>query len=137
MAKFKLDLPPDPEVVVFGISSHVKDHRLCWSINRAMGLEMARRRTDITEDNQGRTARFSAYDHVEGSGPARYTLLNNHSGEGFLLKEHRQTDFFLVVDNELAEQYPDLMDRLRSADFVLTAFPLAYDQLREGYKLLL
>lgn len=135
MAKFKLDLLPDPEVVVIGISSHVKDHRLCWSINRAMGLEMARRRTDITEDNQGRTARFAAYDHIQG--PSRYTLLNNHSGEGFLIREHRQADFFLVVDNELAEQHPDLVDRVRAADFVLTAFALPYAQLREGYKLLL
>ncbi len=137
MAKYKLDLQPDPEVVVIGISSHVKDHRLCWSINRAMGLELARRRKDINEDNQGRVARFAVYDHVEGSGPSRYTLLNNHSGEGFLLKEHRQADFFLVVDNELAEQHPDLVDRVRAADFVLTAFPLPYAQLREGYKLLL
>jgi len=29
------------------------------------------------------------------------------------------------------------LDRLRATDFVLTAFPLAYPQLREGYKLLL
>ena len=137
MAKFKLDLQPDPEVVVYGISSHVKDHRLCWSINRTIGLELTRRRIALSEDVLGRTMRFTAYDHIDEASNARFTLVNNHSGDGFLLKEQRQTDYFLVVDNELAEQHPDLLDRLRATDFVLTAFPLPYRQLREGYKLLL
>ncbi len=137
MAKFKLDLQPDPEVAVYGISSHVKDHRLCWSINRALGLELSRRRTALSDEVMGRTVRFMAYDHVDEASNARFTLVNNHSGDGFLLKEQRQTDYFLVVDNELAEQHPQLLDRLRATDFVLTAFPLPYLQLKEGYKLLL
>ncbi len=137
MAKFKLDLQPDPEVAVYGISSHVKDHRLCWSINRTLGLELSRRRTALSDEVMGRTVRFMAYDHVDEDSNARFTLVNNHSGDGFLLKEQRQTDYFLVVDNELAEQHPQLLDRLRATDFVLTAFPLPYLQLKEGYKLLL
>ena len=45
-------------------------------------------------------------------------------------------DFFLVVDNELAELNPDLLAQVRSAEFVLTAFKLPYEQLRAGHKLL-
>lgn len=137
MAKLKLDLEPDPAVTVIGISSHVHDYRLCWSINRSVGLSLTRRRTDIAEENNGITARYSAYDHVDEASQARLTLVNNHSGDGILLKEQRQADFFLVVDNELAENTPDLLDRLRRADFVLTAFPLPFEQLRAGHKLLL
>ena len=102
-----------------------------------MGLALTRRRTDIAEETNGILARYSAYDHVDETTQARYTLVNNHSGDGILLKEHRQADYFLVVDNELAEGTPDLLDRVRSADFVLTAFPLPYEQLRAGHKLLL
>ncbi len=137
MAKLKLDLEPDPDVTVIGISSHVNDYRLCWSINRSMGLALARRRDDIAEETHGVLARFSAYDHVDDATQARITLVNNHSGDGILLKEHRQADFFLVVDNVLAENRPELLDQVRSAEFVLTAFPLPYEQLRAGYKLLL
>ena len=64
-------------------------------------------------------------------------MINNHSGDGILLKEHRQTDYFLVVDNELAERHPDLLNALRTADFVLTAYTIPYEQLRMGHKLLL
>ena len=137
MAKLKLDLEPDPAVMVIGISSHVHDYRLCWSINRSVGLELSRRRTDIAEEINGIVARYSAYDHVDEATQARYTLVNNHSGDGILLKEHRQADYFLVVDNELVESAPDLLDRVRKADFVLTAFPLPFEQLRAGHKLLL
>lgn len=137
MAKLKLDMEPDPDVMVIGISCHVHDYRLCWSINRSVGLELTRRRSDITDEANGITARYSAYDHVDEPSQARYTLVNNHSGDGILLKEHRQADYFLVVDNELAEDRPDLLDRVRSAEFVLTAFTLSYDQLRAGHKLLL
>lgn len=137
MAKLKLDLEPVPDITVIGISSHVHDYRLCWSINRSVGLELTRRRTDITDDANGIRASYSAYDHVDEPTQGRCTLVHNHSGDGILLKEHRQADFFLVVDNEIAENRPDLLDRLRSAEFVLTAFPLPFDQLRAGHKLLL
>lgn len=137
MAKLKLEMEPDPAVTVIGISSHVNDYRLCWSINKAVGLALTRRRTDIAEESNGIAAHYSAYDHVDESTQARYTLVNNHSGDGILLKEHRQTDYFLVVDNEIANSQPDLLDKVRTADFVLTAFPLVFEQLRAGHKLLL
>lgn len=137
MAKIKLDIASDPEVTVFGISSHVHDYRLCWALNRSAGLELARRRTDISDEVNGITARYSVYDQVDDYTQARYTLVNNHCGDGILLKEQRQADYFLVLDHELAELRPDLLDRVRAAEFVLAAFELPYEQLRAGYKLLL
>ncbi|HNR55139.1 MAG TPA: IPExxxVDY family protein [Flavobacteriales bacterium] len=137
MAKLKLSLEPVPDVTIIGISSHVNDYRLCWSINRSVGLELTRRRSDIADDANGIRALFSAYDHVDERSQARYTLVNNHSGDGILLKEQRQADYFLVVDNELVEQHPDLLERLRRAEFVLTAYPLSFEQLKAGHKLLL
>lgn len=137
MPKLKLELEPTPDITVFGISSHVNDYRLCWSINRSVGLELTRRRTDITDEANGILASYSAYDHVDGPTLARITLVNNHCADGILMKEHRQADYFLVVDNEFVELQPDLLGRVRSAEFVLTAFKLPFDQLRAGHKLLL
>ena len=135
MAKFKLELDPDPEVTIIGISSHVHDYRLCWSINRTMHIALARRKVDIA-DGDGK-ARYAAFDHVDDPTNGRVTLVSNHGEEGKLLKDQRHADYFLVVDNELAERTPDLLDRLRGAEFVLTAFPLPFTQLRTGHKLLL
>lgn len=137
MAKLKLDLEPDPDVTVIGISSHVHDYRLCWSINKNLNLSLARRSEDIVDEINGITARYSVYDHTDEATQCRCTLINNHSGDGILLKDHKQADYFLVIDNELAEARTDLLDHIRRADFVLTAFPLPYEQLRAGHKLLL
>ena len=40
MVKLKLDLDPDPEVFLIAISSHVNDYRLCWSLNRKLGISL-------------------------------------------------------------------------------------------------
>ncbi len=136
MAKVKLDLDPDPEVTIIGISSHVNDYRLCWALNRSMGLSLTRRRQDITDTTGGHLARFATFDHGDPEGGERLTLVHNHCGDGILLREQRQADFFLVVDNAVAETRPDLLERLRRTEFVLAVFPLSFGQLRAGHKLL-
>ena len=137
MARLKLDIEPDPEVSVIGISSHVRDHRLCWSINRALDMELTRRRTGIEEMQSGRPAEFTAFDQYDEETQANCTLVNNHSTEGVLLRDLRQADFFLVVDKDWREQPGEMLGKLRSAEFVLAAFPLSFTQLKEGHKLLL
>ena len=134
--KLKLDIEPDPEVTVIGISCHEHDYRLCWAMNHAMELELTRRREDITEEVGGREAHFGVYDHVVHPDRGGYTLINNHGDQGVLIADQKNADDFLVVDNEVVEDVPDLVDRIRAAEFVLAAFNLPFDQLRNGHKLL-
>ncbi len=136
MAKIKLDLEPDPEVTVIGISSHVNDHRLCWSLNRSMGLALRRSDMDIVDDAPGRSTDYAVFVHTERDPEGRYLLVSNHGTGGVLIKEQRQADFFLVVDNVLVEHDPELLYRVRSAEFVLTAFDLPFANIRKGHKLL-
>jgi len=63
-------------------------------------------------------------------------LINNHGDQGVLIADQKNADYFLVVDNEVVEDVPDLVDRIRAAEFVLAAFNLPFDQLRNGHKLL-
>ncbi|MDX9749639.1 MAG: IPExxxVDY family protein [Flavobacteriales bacterium] len=138
MAKFKLDPDPDPEVTVIGISSHVPEHRLCWSLNKATGLRLTRRRTDIADEADGHTAHFATFDQADpdDDAPGSFTLIHNHSSHGVLLPEQKGADYFLVVDKERAAGRPDLLERVRAADFVLAAFVVDLRQLRAGHKLL-
>ncbi len=137
MARIKLDLEPDPEINVIGISSHVKEYRLCWSLNRALEIELTKRRQGIQEMLNGRAAVFSAYDHLDEETNSNCTLVNNHGSEGVLLRELRQADFFLVIDDERNGSIDEVLRKVRSAEFVLTAFPMNFAQLRDGHKLLL
>lgn len=137
MARLKLEMEPDPDVNVIGISSHVRDHRLCWSINRALDLELSRRRVGIEDMQNGRPAEFSAFDQFDEELQANCSLVNNHSSEGVLLRDLRQADFFLVVDKDWRDVPEKILEKLRGADFILAAFPLSFAQLKEGHKLLL
>ena len=65
MTKFKLDMDPDPEVTLIGISSHVNDYRLCWALNRALGINLTRRKSDITDPGPEQLATAAVDQFIE------------------------------------------------------------------------
>ncbi|MBX3623357.1 MAG: IPExxxVDY family protein, partial [Rhizobacter sp.] len=101
--RHKLDLTPDPEVNVIGISCHENDYRLCWSLNRGLGIALARRDHDIVDEDAGDSATFPAFDHEDAERQVRYTLVCNRGGAGALVREQRMADYFLVVDEQAPE----------------------------------
>jgi hypothetical protein len=136
VAKYRLDDIVDPEVMLVGISSHVNDYRLCWALNRQLGINLVRRSTDIVEPGPRTAAHFAAFDHTDADTNARYTLVNNHGEDAILLKEQRQSDYFLLVDRAAPIASAELLQQVRQSDFVLAAYPLDIQDLRAGHKLL-
>lgn len=136
MARHKLDMDPDPAVTLIGISCHVNDYRLCWALNRALGINLTRRPQDITEPGPERMASYSAFDHMDSGTQAQFVLVNNHSGDGVLLKEHRHADYFLVVDECAPITAEELIEQVRRTEFVLTAYALDARTERGAHKLL-
>jgi hypothetical protein len=136
VAKYRLEEPVDPEVMLVGISSHVNDYRLCWALNRSLGINLVRRKEDIQEPGPLATSCFAAFDHLDDGSSARWTLVNNHGDDAILVKEQRQADFFLIVDQHAPISPADLLQQVRQSEFVLTAYPLDYKDLRTGHKLL-
>lgn len=135
MAKHKLDMEPDPEVTLIGISCHVNDYRLCWALNRTLGINLTRRDKDITDPGPEKLASYSAFDHMDEDSQAQYVLVNNHSTDGILLKEHKQADYFLVVDESAPITPEQLIDHVRKTEFVLMAYPLDARTERGAHKL--
>lgn len=135
MAKIKLDnVPLLPDVHVIAISSHVNDYRLCWALNRSLGLELVRRRNNAAED--GPPASLPAFDHVDPEAGACITLVGNHTPEGVLVAGQRQADYFLLLDEEGPWRPEEALDGVRRADFVLAAYPLDIRNIKGAYKLL-
>lgn len=126
-----------PEVAVFGIGCHVPDYRLCWSLNKALGLQLARRRGDIVEQARGKELHYPVFHQPGPDDAIAWALIGNACGKRKLIAEAKQADFFLVADSAAAELERDLLARLRAAEFVLAAFPIAHAELRNGHKLLL
>lgn len=136
MAKLKLEMEADPEITLIAISSHVNDYRLCWALNRSLGIALCRREHDIADAGPEHMAHYSAFDHTDGPSQAMYTLVTNHTTQGVLLKDHRHADYFLLVDEAAPILPADLLEQVRRTEFVLTAFPLELRDLRGAHKLL-
>lgn len=136
MAKLKLDSEPEPEVLLIAISSHVNDYRLCWALNRSLGIDLCRRKKDIEDQGPEQKAFYPAFDHDGENHRDRISLISNHSPQGVLLAEQRQADYFLVVDDDDPDQAAGMLQRVRGTEFVLTAFFLDIKALKGAYKLL-
>lgn len=138
MAKHRLlEEEVTPRVSVVGISCHVPDYRLCWSLNQALGLSLSRRRVDIVELTRGKELHYSVFEQCDEEGAVRWSLVSNTCGRRRLITDQKEADFFLVADADTAGSEEGLMERLRAAEFVLMAFPVSLDEVRMGHKLLL
>lgn len=138
MPKHRLDVVETlPQVVVFGISSHVPDYRLCWALNKALGLDLARRREDIVEHARSKDLHYPVFQHSAHDDTVTWSLVCNTCGKRRLIAGQAQADYFLVIDQETAESEQDLLQHLRATEFVLLAYPIELNELRNGHKLLL
>lgn len=140
MAKHKLiseEEEPASMAVVIGISSHVPDYRLCWALNKALGLDLARRRDDIVEHARNKELHYPVFQHGGPDGAITWSLVCNTCGKRRLIAGQKQADYILVIDHETAEREHDLVPRLRATEFVLLAYPIELNELRNGHKLLL
>lgn len=138
MAKHRLlEEEASPRVSVVALSCHVPDYRLCWSLNRTLGLALTRRRADIVEEAKDKELHYSVYEQADAEGAAMWSLVSNTCGKRKLIPSQKQADFFLVADQSVAEDTEELTERLRKAEFVLMAFALELDEIKMGHKLLL
>lgn len=135
MARYKLDFSPEPEVHLIAISSHVKDYRLCWSLNKGLGLRMARRATDIYGDGPEGRVGFPVFDQFGETDEATWSLVGNHAPEGVLVPEQRQADYFLVMGMESPLPLEAVLDAVRGAQFVLAAYSLLPNTLKSAHKI--
>lgn len=137
MPKYRLEENVTPQLEVFGISCHVPDYRLCWSLNRGLGLDLTRRREDIVEEVKGRALHYPVFEQRDDEEELRWWLVANLCGKRRLLPQQKQADFFLVADAATAAREEELFERLRGAEFVLTAYVVDQGSLKMGHKLLL
>lgn len=136
MAKLKLDTDIVPDVSVLAISSHVNDYRLCWALNNSMGIGMVRRRQGPGRQGQAPQERLIAFDHFDEPSQTHISLVGNHTPQGLLMPEHRNADFFLLLDHECTLDPKEALALVRQAEFVLMAYLVEITHLKDAYKLL-
>ena len=137
MAKKKLILDWDYEFLLFAISCHARDYKLCWHLNKALSVQLSKEE-DFEIKFAGSTAvsLHSFYSYFDELNRLKYIIIANRSESGFLVEEHKEADYFLVLDgfHETVDK-AELLKKLKSSEVILTAFEIDPNNLKSKQNL--
>jgi hypothetical protein len=116
--KFILEARSEPiYYTLAGISCHLKDYRLSFLINQALGSSFIK-----MDDLHGG---YSLYLYRDEECRNTYSLICNRSAEKILFPELKQTDFILLVEGPFKKsQMNRLIHILKAIPNILTAFEI-------------
>lgn len=129
--KHKLVFDYDFGFLLFGISCHDSSYRLCWYLNRELGLQMELGKDHIVPQKKGKSQHLH-YSFSISDEHSLWTLLANHSKDGMILPELKQFDYLLKIE-EGEEELPseaEVLQKIRMIPTVIGCYPLNAEQLK-------
>ena len=161
MAKHKLEIEPDYNFLLIGISSHEKDYSLCWAINKKLNIELIKKDSlEIKGRKQTTSAYFSFFEYINEEVFIEYFVIANVSenklpvsvdntlftkeaqsksktSNELLIPEQKQMNYFVIIKGELAAGETDeLIKQIKQIDAVQTAIKIDVTQLRSKQNLI-
>lgn len=132
MKKHKLYAEISYDFGLIGISSHEKPYKLAWAINEKLGFDFKLMKDlEIEEKGFEEKLSFARYNYIDDN-ELEYNLLSNKSGNGFLIPDLNNFDFFMQLSgNTSGEIRDDLIKGLKSISIVNTAMKLDPNCLRK------
>ncbi|MCF8296872.1 MAG: IPExxxVDY family protein [Saprospiraceae bacterium] len=119
--KLLLDFEPSEENNLIGISSHLKDYRLSFYINKALGFQF-KKIDDLVihngTENNGKSFSLYYFDYTENY--VQFFLIENRNPNGVLISEFKHFDYFIFINGALnIDKTSTLIKSIRSCDGVL------------------
>jgi hypothetical protein len=160
LGKHTLEIEYDYEFVLIGISSHEKDYRFCWSLNNKLKLELSKKESlEIKGKRQKTPSYFSFFTFEDQDQYKEYSVLANfseskslvltentlfgtpeksrQSENEFLIPEHKQMNYFLIVHGEMTDfEVDQLIKDIKDIDIVKTAIRIDPKTLKSKQNLI-
>ncbi len=130
MLKLEFDDEVMPVAQLFGLSSHVRDYRLCWSLNRALDIELQKQKTEPDAEA------FVKFRYSNDDSDVCYTLIQNRTATGFIFPELKQADFLFFIQFGEDSQELEHYSALQSAQFMNAVFSLDPNTWNEAFRLI-
>ena len=129
MAFHTLEIEDDYDFEIIGVSSHEKDYRLAWSLNKTLGWRLVRIEDAVVEGKRSTThhARFRWTHPVDQT---VFTLIDNKTPEGTFMPDLMQFDYLLKIELPSESSMKKLQSGLRKTDFVLAFQRQEVDKLK-------
>ena len=153
MKKQYLAIEFDFDFLLIGICCGEKDYRLCYEINKSLGIKL-KRVTDIKiqskEKNKhtlntlieipemGKKNVFSLFEHKHPKTGLKYNVISNKSQGTRLISEKKEVDYFLMINGEAhTKEKKEALAKVKSIVMVLTAFEVNPQKLKSKDRLIL
>lgn len=129
----KLNCKEDYDVVALAISSHIKAYKLCWILNKKMGLNLQLTNNHTTLEGDS----FARYKSENTDG-TELNLLLNRSKKGYILPLKKTTNYFLIIKKEGWEKIKqEFLTRLREINDILLVFEIDMDKEKNSDRLII
>jgi hypothetical protein len=124
-----LEIEDEYDFEIIGVSSHEKDYRLAWSLNKTLGWRLVRIEDAVVEGKRSTThhARFRWTHPVDQT---VFTLIDNKTPDGTFMPELIQFDYLLKIEQPSESVMKKLQSGLRNTDFVLAFQRQEVDKLK-------
>jgi hypothetical protein len=135
--RYSLEVDPEIDFEMIGLSSHLRDYKLCWQLNRHLGMNLSRsaplqykfsRQNEVAEH-----ARFIWFDDVNHTS---YHLVKNKSDQGLIVPEFKHADYLIFVRDNIHINFTELISGIRKIDNVLMAQKIDVKQLKNVEQLM-
>lgn len=137
MSKFSLELIEEYPYEVYGITASTQDYRLCWHLNKELGLKFTRQSAIRVINKRKESANHEFFVYEDQETLTQYRLIQNKRTGSTFLPEISEADYLLVIDESPVVDYDFLVKQIKSIRPVLMVFPINLDALKNKQNLLL
>ena len=129
MSGFTLHITNDYDFDAIGISSHEKDYRLAWALNKHLDLQLVHLR-DLIVSGQTATSTHPIFRCEDPVKKIVYTLFDNKTENGYLLSDLQQFDYVLKIEGSQHDDSEEILKKLKQTPFVNAVLKLDVERLK-------
>lgn len=137
MAKFNLVLEENYPYFIIGISCSTPDYRLCWSLNKTLGISLKRDKSIDIYSKNGHVTAHSLFEYTDEEFNTKYRFIENKNGSSRFLPESHQADYLLIIDESDKIEIHELLNEINKITHVILAFKIDIDSLKQKQNLML
>jgi hypothetical protein len=120
--------------LIFGISSHENDYRICWAINHQCGLSLAKSVDHIILPTKAQPEK-SFPNYVFVNSLTRFRFIGNRCENGFLLEEYKNFDFILIIESPEDIDMESFIKNLKSSQLITAILSIDFNKLKNKNRL--
>lgn len=136
MAKYQLEVEYDYDFQLVAICCHSKDYRISWYLNNALGIALEKDIKNIEIELNDSPSIHTIYRFCNKNTQALYKLISNRGTSGLLVQEHKNVDYFLMIENNFTEALENIVHKIKSLPIVLTAYEVELKKLKSKQNLI-